>query len=1434
MTTGQPFGESGEGGTGVGDPPVYPVEGWHVRETDFDLDSLPQSETIFSLSNGYLGLRGNLDEGAPAFERGTYVNGFYESRPIVYPESAYGFAVDDQAMLNVTDGKMISLTVDGEPFDICTGELVEHNRVLDLRRGFVSREVVWESPGGRRVSVSTRRLVSLVLPHLACIEYEVEALGPEEALPMSIEVTSQLVANESDLRQSDDPREIAAFWGQVLMPVWDHTEGDRIGLGHRVELAGLSVFCLTDHVVECPAGVEAETARDDGSRIDRSYRAELHSGQVLRLRKYLVYCYGDDADAEDIPRRIAEWMDAAVQSTFEDLLDAQVSRLDEFWRECHVDIVGDDSLRQAVRFALFQVFQASALLDGQGIPAKGLTGQGYNGHYFWDMETYVLHVLTYLSPPQALQCLKYRHSTLPRARERAVELSKQGALFPWRTINGEEASAFFPAGTAEYHINGDIAHAVRHYAEITGDDEFLFAEGIEVLAETARFWLSLGFYNPRRGGRFCINEVTGPDEYTALVDNNTFTNLMARSNLAFAADVVDRMRTEGPEALVELAERIGLADDEPAAWRAAAEAMYVHYDAELGVHGQDDSFLDKQPWDFAGTPAEDYPLLLHHHPLDLYRSQVIKQADLVMSLFLHGDQFTDAEKRADFAYYDPITTADSSLSMAVQGDRGRRGGGARQGVGVHPAHRAHRPPQRAAQRPRRHPHRVPGRHLDGPGVRLRWPAQPGRGAALPAPSARRPPGPGLPLPGRRRRARVADERGRRHLHPGAGRQPRHRPRRRARHPPCGSAHPVRLVVRGLGRAGRYARPERPGPLLPSAPGGHVGIQDDDIASVRTATDMVAVVSEHVALKRVGRRWVGLCPFHNEKSGSFSVNAEEKMYYCFGCQASGDVITFVREIEHLDFVGAVEKLAAKAGVTLRYTDEGQSAGRKRRATLLEAVGKAADWYHERLLSSPDAAAARSYLRKRGLTGDEVRAYKVGWAPEAWDDLARALRLPTDVFVDAGLGFLNSRGRPTDAFRGRVMFPILDVSGDVVGFGGRILPGKEGAKYKNSVDSTIYNKSRLLYGLSWAKADVVRADEAIVCEGYTDVIGFAKAGVPRAVATCGTALTEDHVKVLRSFARRLVLAFDADAAGQNAAERVYAWERQYDLDVAVAALPGGVDPAELAQSDPAALATAVAEAKPFLKFRLDRVLGAAALDTPEQRARAAEAAMAVVQEHPSDLVRDQYLMEVAARCRVDDNQLRGRRFDPLPAPDARTRRKRDTSDGQPRNDDEPPPRGTSVRTDRPRRRVAPRETAETEALRLMVWRRDEIAPWLDETLFREPAALVAFHALSTTTTLADAVAAAGADDPVAEELLQRLAVQETEAEAHDVLTRLVDEAATGAMGSLKAEARVAEDPFAVGDAIAWLNLRIMELREPDSNEAALALLLGWLTGRDEEDA
>ncbi|MGH9151862.1 MAG: DNA primase, partial [Acidimicrobiales bacterium] len=418
----------------------------------------------------------------------------------------------------------------------------------------------------------------------------------------------------------------------------------------------------------------------------------------------------------------------------------------------------------------------------------------------------------------------------------------------------------------------------------------------------------------------------------------------------------------------------------------------------------------------------------------------------------------------------------------------------------------------------------------------------------------------------------------------------------------------------------------------------MGIVEEDVARVRAATDFVEVASEHVALKRVGRRWVGLCPFHAEKTASFSVNAELGLYHCFGCQAKGDVITFLREVDHLDFVEAVERLAARAGIELRYDEAREGRDRQRRSRLIEAVEAAVEWYHQRLLTAADAAPARAYLRSRGYDGDVVRAFRLGWAPTEWDALARALRLPDDVLRDTGLGIVNRRGRQQDSFRRRVMFPILDAAGKAVAFGGRALPGDDGPKYKNSPETPIYSKSRTLYGLNWAKGEVVSTGEVVVCEGYTDVIGLAGAGVRRAVATCGTALADEHFRMLKNFARRIVLAYDADAAGQAAAERFYEWERRYEVDLLVASLPAGSDPADLARQDPDGLRAAVADAKPFLRFRVDRVLGKGDLHTSDGRARAAEAAMAVIAEHPSELVRDQYLMDVSGYCRVDPERLR----------------------------------------------------------------------------------------------------------------------------------------------------------------------------------------------------
>jgi DNA primase len=576
----------------------------------------------------------------------------------------------------------------------------------------------------------------------------------------------------------------------------------------------------------------------------------------------------------------------------------------------------------------------------------------------------------------------------------------------------------------------------------------------------------------------------------------------------------------------------------------------------------------------------------------------------------------------------------------------------------------------------------------------------------------------------------------------------------------------------------------------------VGIVDEDVAKVKAATDFVHIASEHIALRKVGRRWSGLCPFHAEKSPSFSINAEEGLYYCFGCQASGDIIKFVREVDHLDFVEAVERLASRAGIQLRYDDAAEGQDRKRRSRLIEAMEKAVEWYHERLLSSPDAAGARGYLRGRGYDGEVVRRFKIGWAPDEWDALAKSLKLPIDVLKDTGLGFVNRRERAQDFYRARIMFPIFDSSGKPVAFGGRVLPGGEGPKYKNSPETPIYSKSRTLYALNWAKDDIVRAGEVVICEGYTDVIGFFGAGVPRAVATCGTALAEEHFRTIKNFARRIVLGYDADAAGQAAAEKFYEWERRYEIDLHVAALPPGQDPGDVARNDPDALRAAVENAKPFLAFRVERVLGKANLGSPEGRARAAEAAVGIVAEHPNELVRDQYLVQIADRCRLDADRLR-EFLDP-------TRKQR-----------------RPLTPTRPRRR---NDSSEIEALRLAIHRPETVADVLDEVLFDDELHRGAFVALASSATLADAIEAA---DPGAAELLHRLAVEDTDVEPDDVVAMLAGAAAERVLRSLAADMRTDPDRTReLAPVHNWLKLTSEQTRDPATRVEAAKGLVAWL--------
>jgi DNA primase len=639
----------------------------------------------------------------------------------------------------------------------------------------------------------------------------------------------------------------------------------------------------------------------------------------------------------------------------------------------------------------------------------------------------------------------------------------------------------------------------------------------------------------------------------------------------------------------------------------------------------------------------------------------------------------------------------------------------------------------------------------------------------------------------------------------------------------------------------------------------VAIPDEEIAEVRAATDIVALVGEHVALKRQGARWVGLCPFHSEKTPSFSVNAEEGLYYCFGCMTSGDAITFLRSIEHLDFVEAVERLAERGGITLHRSEE-VGRDRDRRHRLYQAMETAVTWYHERLLSHPDAGEARAYLRSRGYGPDVVRQFRLGWAPDGWDDLARALRLPDSILRDSGLGFVNRAGRPQDAFRCRVLFPIFDTGGGAVALGGRVVPGREGPggpKYKNSQESPIYSKRRVLYGLNWAKAEVVETGEVVVCEGYTDVIAFFMAGVRRAVATCGTALADEHLGLLKRFSRRVVLAYDADSAGEAAAERVYSWERSHDLDVAVAALPAGSDPAEVGRSDPDALRAAVAGARPFLEFRLSRVLEAADLTTVEGRARGAETALTVVAEHPDSLVRDQYLMQVAGTCRVEPERLRemmstlqSRRRRDLEAGRRGPRARRRQVDSEPVSagrwsggkavPDEAGLAGASAA-----RPLAPggpggvpggagsSDGGAMEMLRVVAHHRAEVAPlvpMLDDALFADEGQRAALRLLLSASSVREALDRAG---PEVAPLLGRIAVEESDADPYDVVARLAERAGSVALGELRAEARVSDErALSLAPVTGWLALTLDRLREGPADIELLGRLVAWLAKRAEE--
>ena len=629
---------------------AFTVEPWCLREITLDLSLLAQAESVLALSNGHLGWRANLDEGEPHGLPGTYLSGVYEDRPLPYAEAGYGFPESGQTVINLTNGKLIRLFVDDEPFDVRYGELRSHERVLDFRAGVLRRRAEWVSPAGRSVRVSSVRLVSFTQRAIAAVCYEVEPLNGQSR----IAVQSELLANEQLPKPGGDPR-VAAVLARPLTSEFCEADQATVVVVHMTKNSELRVGAAMDHVIEGPPGtrIESRSATDGGVVTATTV---LQPGQRLRVIKFVGYGWSAVRSLSAVRDQVRAALSTARQTGWDGLLAEQRGYLDDFWDRADVEIDGDTEVQQAVRFGLFHVLQAGARAENRAIPAKGLTGTGYDGHAFWDTETFVLPVLTLTMPAAAASALRWRHSTLPLAIERAAQLGLEGAAFPWRTIAGHECSGYWPAGTAAFHINADIADAVIRYVDATGDEAFDRGPGMDLLTHTARLWRHLGHHDA--AGQFHIDGVTGPDEYSALGDDNVYTNLMARQNLLAAADAAHRYPGRARE--------LGVSDEESAAWRDAADAMYIPYDESLGVHQQAEGFTRHQVWDFASCTPEQYPLMLHFPYFDLYRKQVLKQADLVLAMALRGDEFTAEQKARNFAYYEALTVRDSSLSACTQ------------------------------------------------------------------------------------------------------------------------------------------------------------------------------------------------------------------------------------------------------------------------------------------------------------------------------------------------------------------------------------------------------------------------------------------------------------------------------------------------------------------------------------------------------------------------------------------------------------------------------------------------------------------------------------------------------------------------------------------------------------------------------------------------
>ncbi|MDR0638450.1 MAG: family 65 glycosyl hydrolase [Spirochaetaceae bacterium] len=634
-------------------------------------------ETLFHNANGYLGVRAAFEEGyAPGVNsvRGAYINGFYDFAEMKQAEKLCGLIEEKQTMLNVADTQGIRLFVDDEELSLWSGTILEGERTLNMDKGWTERRVLWRSQADKEIEIVVRRTASFMRLSLFLIDYTVRAVNCSPVLRF----VSSHRGDVLNYSNPDDPR-VAAESVRHLMPAGVVIEsiGAIKPIGAIGAIGGSASFVTSDtarsglrvcsgvtHVLATAGNLvpQKHVSRQCGHGTETEIAVAVEQGETARLLKYCVFT--DSLRVADCEAQARRELKAAVGAGPERIYREQEAYLAAFWDKALLEIEGDEALNTAVAYNLYQLLQSAGKDAHCNIAAKGLSGEGYEGHYFWDTEMYIEPFFTLTVPELSRNCIAFRYATLDEARKNARLLGhRRGALFPWRTIMGRECSGYFPSGTAQYHINGDIAWSVVSYYLATGDFAFIAEKGAEIVFECARLWLDAGSWHR---GRFEIHGVTGPDEYTCLVNNNYFTNRSAQFNLRWATRFYALLKDAGR--LDALAGKIGLTSTEIAAFDRAGKAMYLPYDEALDINPQDDSFLAKKKWDLAETPPEDFPLLLHYHPLHLYRHQVCKQADTVLAhVIFEGGEGGENEKtvRNSFLYYEAITTHDSSLSACV-------------------------------------------------------------------------------------------------------------------------------------------------------------------------------------------------------------------------------------------------------------------------------------------------------------------------------------------------------------------------------------------------------------------------------------------------------------------------------------------------------------------------------------------------------------------------------------------------------------------------------------------------------------------------------------------------------------------------------------------------------------------------------------------------